>query len=540
MSSMKCSNLLDLAQELIDEILCHIDKPRDLTAFALASHLCANIAIPRHTEYRVICITRQRPNLWKHLARYPNLTSNIREVHIDFRKTRHGHLEKYPITLVDPVLDNSSGISEQDVTENVYKAFAAMKRLTTTTWRGSGTAPSAVVSNEARTFTVALTKLPSLQRLSLDCDRALRKELGSGAHPTGDISNLTHLRFQGLPSVTPALAANITRMLQNSPGLVHLHVQTSTLSLMAAPSACVLPMLITLSLDGNSRTSIVHFIQQHPTIEELRWAPTSVVHPFRPGSLPNCKRLRVSTYVLDALESCCHLPSGQSHRSIEAIQHEGVLAILGNDPYSYEFLDPASLVVLRTPQDLKTISAYAARFPMIRWLDVIPRGRIPTWTMDEWVEALSQFTHLETIGETNMYLDLVYTGEVTEPELIQKLALACPNLRYLNNFDLQQSEGHQLAIYRPTGEGADEGIDHDAVHYVVQKRRARSRQTVMFEPLQGDYDNSHSGYSEARAARLAHSLASPPLTVGRLSKQEIRLRTACSHLRSIHDILSRR
>ncbi|TFK66229.1 hypothetical protein BDN72DRAFT_899994 [Pluteus cervinus] len=475
--------LLDLAQEVIEEVLCHVDSPQDLIAFALASHLCASIAIPRHTEYRVLHITKQRPHVWKHLALYPNLASNIREVHIDFRNdTLDGH-DKYPVTLVDPALEDSSGTSEQDVIEDMCKGLAAMKRLTMMTWR-SRSAPWTIDLDQAIPIIEALAKLPTLQRLSLDWLRGLQEGHDLNTHPTWDISNLTHLRFQGFPPTTSGSAANIIKMLQKSPNLVHLHARASILSCVAAFSGFVLPMLTTLSLYGNSRDSIPIFIQRHPTIEELRWDAT--YHPFLPGSLPNCKRLRVSAFVRDALHSCCHLPGGPSRRQIEVIQLEDADTHVA---YSNRFLDPTSLIVLRTHQDLAEISTYATRFPMIRWLEIIPKERTHKWTMDEWIEALSQFTRLETIGESNIW-DLVLTGEVTASELIQRLVRACPHLHYLNNFDKNQGEGHRLAVHHHAGDDPNESIDSHSPCYMVQKRRTRSRQALVFEPMEGAYDNS--------------------------------------------------
>ncbi|TFK65085.1 hypothetical protein BDN72DRAFT_218499 [Pluteus cervinus] len=488
-------NLLDLAQELIDEILCWIDSPQDLVAFALASHLCASIAIPRHTEYRVLYIPTRRPDIWEHLARFPNSTSNFREVHIDFRKNSDGRVpERYPVTLVDPKLDDSDDASDQDVIDNMCKAFATMKRLTTVTWH-SRSQERVIPLNQRATFTEALTRLPALRRLSMMWASDSRAEYNSDLHPTWNISHLTHLRLRGTQAAyrepTPSQTTNIARWIQKSPGLVCLHMLARTLSLVAASSDFVLPVLTTLAVYGSSQESVIQFIQRHPTIEELRWCLLDTVHPLPHGFLPNCKRFQVSVHILDALEanysSTDEPPSARDLRRQVEVIHFADLQI--PDLLSYRFLNPIGLIVLRTSQDLEKISAHAARFPMIRWLEIIPREGYPNWTLDEWIDALSQFAHLDTIGECNIW-DLVHNGRVTEPELIRRLALACPNLRYLNNFDNQQDQGHRLAIYRPPCEEFDEGMDSDVVCYVVQKRRTRSRQTMIFEPMEGVYDNS--------------------------------------------------
>ena len=43
--------LLRLSDEILDEIASVLDFHEDLIHFALASHACSNIVIPRHTQY---------------------------------------------------------------------------------------------------------------------------------------------------------------------------------------------------------------------------------------------------------------------------------------------------------------------------------------------------------------------------------------------------------------------------------------------------------------------------------------------------------
>ncbi|TFK65089.1 hypothetical protein BDN72DRAFT_218576 [Pluteus cervinus] len=77
----RVTSLFDLAEELVEEILAHIDRHMDILAFALTSRFFSRIAIPRHTEYRVLYLTAPKPDIWRNLSRCSTLTSNIREVH---------------------------------------------------------------------------------------------------------------------------------------------------------------------------------------------------------------------------------------------------------------------------------------------------------------------------------------------------------------------------------------------------------------------------------------------------------------------------
>ncbi|TFK61262.1 hypothetical protein BDN72DRAFT_737787, partial [Pluteus cervinus] len=71
----------DLPVEITDQILPEIEHHRDLVNFACASQLCSQLAIPRHTEYRVLRLgTSNSAHIWAHLARRPDLARNIREI----------------------------------------------------------------------------------------------------------------------------------------------------------------------------------------------------------------------------------------------------------------------------------------------------------------------------------------------------------------------------------------------------------------------------------------------------------------------------
>ncbi|TFK66453.1 hypothetical protein BDN72DRAFT_147169 [Pluteus cervinus] len=61
--------LLDLPAEVIDDTLGHVPLHRDLLNFALASRFCSSLAIPQHTEYRVVHFKNgDTDSTWIHLA----------------------------------------------------------------------------------------------------------------------------------------------------------------------------------------------------------------------------------------------------------------------------------------------------------------------------------------------------------------------------------------------------------------------------------------------------------------------------------------
>ncbi|EDR03958.1 uncharacterized protein LACBIDRAFT_306700 [Laccaria bicolor S238N-H82] len=93
--------LLRLPDQVLDEIASEIDFHEDLTNFGLALYACANIVIPRHTQYRIIRVRNASFQLWAHLARRADIARNIREVHMC---EQHNYMApgRLPTTLVDP------------------------------------------------------------------------------------------------------------------------------------------------------------------------------------------------------------------------------------------------------------------------------------------------------------------------------------------------------------------------------------------------------------------------------------------------------
>ena len=131
--------LLRLPDEILDDIASELDLHEDLINFALASHACANVVIPRHTQYRIIRVRNAGFQLWAHLARRADIARNIREVHMC---ERHNYTtpDRLPTALIDPQLDLSQS-PEADCVRNICEALSHMSDLQVFSWCWNTTGP---------------------------------------------------------------------------------------------------------------------------------------------------------------------------------------------------------------------------------------------------------------------------------------------------------------------------------------------------------------------------------------------------------------
>ncbi len=92
-------------------------------------------------------------------------------------------------------------------------------------------------------------------------------------------------------------------------------------------------------------------------------------------------------------------------------------------------------------------------------------------SQDEWLDMLSRFSHLETLGSSDIW-EHVHAGTISQEELIRKLLVACPDLRYLNNHDTKRKGDHRLHIHpiSPNGSGpnGEVGDDIQVVLYRIE------------------------------------------------------------------------
>lgn len=84
MSHDTVSVLLTQPIELLEEILSHVDRPKDLLSLALASRSLYTTIIPHHLDFRDIRCDPQRKGLWASLAQQPHLARSIRRLELIF------------------------------------------------------------------------------------------------------------------------------------------------------------------------------------------------------------------------------------------------------------------------------------------------------------------------------------------------------------------------------------------------------------------------------------------------------------------------
>ena len=163
--------LLRLPPETLDEIASFIDMHSDLISFARASHACADLVIPQHSEYRIIRVRHKFPYMWAHLARRADLARNIREVHICERHNSTA-TDHFPSTLIEKSTDGvMEHVEEGNRIRNLCEALRHMKRLRVFTWSwnfliSTAVNPTTKPAHEDAIFAV-LSQNPSLMHLGL-------------------------------------------------------------------------------------------------------------------------------------------------------------------------------------------------------------------------------------------------------------------------------------------------------------------------------------------------------------------------------------
>lgn len=161
--------LLRLPDELLDDILSQIDLLYDLTALALTSRSVSRLAIPRHTQYRIIRVRYPVPFIWAHLARRADLARNIREVHLCERHNRSAP-DRFPSTLLDKSIDGDIKHAEEDNRiSNLCMALRHMRLLHVFTWSWNVSPVSnPTVKSEHEDFVMQiLSQKDSLKHLGL-------------------------------------------------------------------------------------------------------------------------------------------------------------------------------------------------------------------------------------------------------------------------------------------------------------------------------------------------------------------------------------
>ncbi|KAF5385798.1 hypothetical protein D9615_002199 [Tricholomella constricta] len=455
----------DLPPEIIDEILSQIDEQPHLLSFGLASRACAHLAIPQHTQYRVIRIRTPSPALWAHLVRRSDLARNVREVRLCARDDFLAP-DRFPHTLLDPVLDDAHAVTSR--AQNMYQALKAMKRLRLFAWDHEMDVKAGLrVDHEMEDLVLcAVVRAPYLEHLSLGGQCAVHVQSGMGvrqiAYPVWQMSGLKSLSLLGAGWVINSNAPYVVSMLQQSPDIEFLEVpmELCGLELCHFPRLKKLRVAMVAGVSGTwSDEAMTAFLENHPTLEELHWLPIDSIR-FSSTALPSLKRLRADRRVFDALEET------EVVRRIECLDIFPC-AFFPGDIAGMRNIDPSFLRRLRfCVVNRDTLYAIAERFTGITWLS-LPKVHfigIPI-ELSDWLDILSRFPNLEVFRGDVLWSAVEYNKERMH-EVIWELINRCPKLQELDHCKYYQKRSAYNVI-KIIREENEEGILR--VRYEVRK-----------------------------------------------------------------------
>ncbi|TFK65079.1 hypothetical protein BDN72DRAFT_824967 [Pluteus cervinus] len=522
----KGPHLLTFAAEIIEEILSHLENHQDLLRFAAGSSFCARLAIPRHTEYRILVLPEPTPHIWKHLTRLPGLTHNIREVHLGASPGI------YPTTLFNEELDGNpaTNVADKDqLGQDICSALELMEDLTVFTWRWS---LESMVKPEHRASVMnVLSKKKTLKHIWLLWKTISNLDSSAppvdiSTNPTWNISPLTSVTIEGVAWQDDHKTPYIYRWLQNLPALEYLRIGITPLSHLEDYRRLTIPTLQTLSLFGRGNQQIKPFIDRHVSIQEFRW--TTRRHAFlSPGCLPNVKRVLASEDVLRAFESAYQLsipfspqagvdsstsPSGDStglasfssspidnRYRLEAIQFASEFHIPLDNLLSFNFIHPSYLKTLwlAGTETVDTLFALANKFHAVTAIylaDLLDDSNSHTFT--EWLDFFSHFHQLEALGGNHLR-KVAQAESITFQDAVTRLARSCPNLKFLNDCDpMETSDRFVIRRHEITQESSGSESEGSRPHVRIELFREERRfsMTRYLEPLGGHFNNDDQAY----------------------------------------------
>ncbi|TFK60348.1 hypothetical protein BDN72DRAFT_905043 [Pluteus cervinus] len=455
--------------EVLSEVLSHIDLHIDLVNLACVSRSLCAIIIPFHTEYRVIQTASSVPTspVWRHLSARKDLAKNVRKIYFGYGTQR------FPTTLTSNLAHSQSEITSRadcalEHARTVASALRNMYNLTSFHWEPH----TQVVNLEYRNLIlVALSQNPSLKELILPGAYSYQD---NGATSTTDeeliwnLPDLTTLQFANLQSALN----NTTRSLMfpwysSSLTIQSLHVDEPTLaqyhSTLELPSLELLVIeyckLDPLGPTGPRITlDICQFLQNHPSIQDLLWAPrNSVAFPSdgRQDLLPNLKTLRTSGEFVYMLENA-HASRIQNSRGPKTLQLEAIHAGLSvEELLKLTFIDKTTLQGFKvtTFEDKSSLILMAKAFPSMEWL-LLPYewNRPITWELggpfawDDYIQTVSQFPNLTRLDGSSPYALLNW-----DPIKIQRgildLARLCPKLNEMGPYICAEPRSKEPRVY---------------------------------------------------------------------------------------------
>ncbi|KAF8154244.1 hypothetical protein B0H34DRAFT_800116 [Crassisporium funariophilum] len=452
MHSNRPSILETIPFDLKDQIIAHLDSPKDLLSFGLASHEWASMIIPIHIEYRELRIRANRPEIWHHLAIRADLSKNIRTVRLMTAADPDG--ERLPSTFcgTTPHKSLENGLSRVEPIPDMVLALSNMKSLRSFTWIGPDGHPRQL----AEDIFDALSHCPILEELRLGEVFTKLDEL----RPDYSLYKIRNLRKLVLKSMVWAYREVMT-MLKNSPGLEELTISYKP----SAPAfaSCRFPSLRKLhlwpefdaSVAGDNLLStddtVLAFINSHPSIQDLRWYPVDQGLPLPLGFLPSLKRIQTHHRLATLLLRDKTLLSERAMESISQISLGfNTMQLLGmingsqlQELYIWRF------------ENLESISRIAVLFPTIKVLGIptfgIPSASEDDYTIDDCIDCLAQFPALESLFDTSFWLVIQNLKEERKLEVVKKLVSRCPRLKRINHWSASLRLPVDVVLARTAG-----------------------------------------------------------------------------------------
>ncbi|TFK66444.1 hypothetical protein BDN72DRAFT_146978 [Pluteus cervinus] len=307
------SRFTDIPNEVVDQLLANLGF-NDVISFAQTCHRYCALAIPRHSEYRVVLFETGLDPTWTHLAQRLDLAHNVRAIHIGNLRAPDpyaylGPVFHTPETLMDFDHDLSLSICERR--RDMLRAIETMTKLETLRWDWISGDMMPILPE----LLLALSKVDTLRRFVFNLTPNspapdLHKNMD---HSLLSISNLTSLHFDvNTRRVFPASPNLLRRWLLNLSSLRFLGVQAGGLA--ADCDNLLFPHLRCLILlpENNAEDTLplLKFLEKHPGIAELRWFLREGLEPVRLSEsfLPNLKRLSASSSLFYALEQAHNEP----------------------------------------------------------------------------------------------------------------------------------------------------------------------------------------------------------------------------------------
>ncbi|THH20337.1 hypothetical protein EW146_g1029 [Bondarzewia mesenterica] len=443
--------LIVLPTELLDTIASYVDAHCDLVSFAQVCRAFQQIAIPRHTDYRLVRCHYRRHVVWKHLVARPDLTENVRVLEVlgELESTRNKS-ECVPYVVRE---EGRKGRKKEKVRYSsaeslmlVAEALEKMESLQKFVWSTSlGFSKEAERQAETRIWR-AVSQHQMLQHVEFM--QALNPPAlflaGPSTYPMWSISNLKSLSVENAAFLRQEESVrHFSRILQQSPCLESLRLVlydwsfqlSHLLTDVSLPSLRFLTLEIYADPEANAKP-FTDLLERTPTLESLKFYYLSLL-PLKPDSLPSLKRVCVDEGEDVPLSSIL-----TGHRAIEAI---------GRIPLTDRYLDILRNVdgtALRKLEltwfdSVDALLEVAAMFPKLTWFRVPSADYMYAWMsatagpvyVDQWGSILESLPELEVFHGVSFFKDPEGSGLNDNDDRARQIANTCKALRRVDHWE---------------------------------------------------------------------------------------------------------